>query len=62
MMRLSTIERKCMLKVVTKKLKQGLWMLIQVFDPNPYTVDFSAEFKMGVFSKHHTAFNMSCIT
>ena len=51
-----------MLKVVTKKLKQSLWMLIQVFDPNPYTADFSAEFKMGVFSKHHTAFNMSCIT
>ena len=51
-----------MLKVVTKKLKQGLWMLIQVFDPNPYTVVFSAEFKMGVFSKHHTTFNMSCIT
>ena len=51
-----------MLKVVTKKLKQGLWWLIQVFNPNPFTVDFSPEFEVGVFSKHHTAFNMSCIT
>ena len=60
MLSLCIIERKCLLKVVTKKVKQRLW--IQIFNTNPFTVDFSPEFEIDVFRKHHTTCYMSCIT
>ena len=47
MLSLCIIERKCLLKVVTKKVKQRLW--IQIFNTNPFTVDFSPEFEILLF-------------
>ena len=60
MLSLCIIERKCLLKVVTKKVKQSLW--IQIFNTNPFTDGFSPEFETDVFSKHRTTCYMSCIT